>query len=81
MEEHAKDEEKGWYFTEVLDNVLLYFVIKTQVRKEMENQGIEIGSDDDMENLPGENQNNTSTFNIIQTKIEHLEEGLNQKDA
>lgn len=37
MEEHAKDEEKGWYFTEVLDNVLLYFVIKTQLKKEMEN--------------------------------------------
>lgn len=49
MVEHHNDPDNKLYFTEVLDNLMLFFVIKTQVKKEMQNQGININSDEEDE--------------------------------
>jgi hypothetical protein len=47
MEEHKNDPENHLYFTEVLENLILFFVIKSQVKKEMLNQGINVDSDEE----------------------------------
>jgi hypothetical protein len=48
MEDHKKDEQGQYFFTEVLDNLMLFNVIKDQVKLEMSKRGIVYTSEDDV---------------------------------
>jgi hypothetical protein len=83
MEEHKNDPDNQLYFTEVLENLILFFVIKSQVKKEMLNQGINIDSDEEegLKNTENFKEQSQRRQSIMTEKMSHLEEGLNQKDA
>ena len=47
---HNEDEKGNWFFTEVLDSLMLYYVISIEIKQEMSNHGVEYISDDEDDN-------------------------------
>lgn len=76
MEMHHEDPERKWYFTEVLDNLMTLYIIKSQVRVEMEKQGFRVDSSDEEEHKKHEVMDS-----LIKSHIGQLEAGLVHRDS
>ena len=77
MKFHNEDEAKRWYFNEVIDNLILLYVIRTELTKEMEKLGIEVHSEEDDDLNSSSNQPENSSpyqkfFSMQLEKAEHL---------